>query len=88
MENMKRCDLFVGNLKVSLADRMAATSEDVRESENEEEQVQLVSAVERMGDERVAKKIYDGKVSGKRDGGDIYRGTQYQGYWRKVTQKL
>ena len=33
--------------------------------------VGLWSHVERMSDERMAKKIYDGKVSGKRGRGDL-----------------
>ena len=43
--------------------------------------------VERMSDERMAKKIYDGKVSGKRGRGRprLTFETQYQRYWRKVT---
>ena len=47
---------------------MAGTSEDVtmRMKQNE---LSWFGHVERLSDERMAKKIYDGKVSGKRDRG-------------------
>ena len=62
---------------VSLADRirneeihrMAGTSEDV--TVRMKNVLSWFGHVERMSDERMAKKIYDGKVSGKRGRGDL-----------------
>ena len=49
---------------------MTGTSEDVtvRMKKNV---LSWFGHVERMSDERIAQKIYDGKVSGKRGGGDF-----------------
>ena len=59
-----RCDLFV-DVRNDEVHRMAGTSEDVtvRMKKNV---LSWFGHVKRMSDERMAKKIYDGKVSGKR----------------------
>ena len=62
---------------------MAGTSEDVT-LRMKKKVFSWFGHVQRMSDERMAKQIYDGKISGKRGRGDLGL-TQYQRYWREVT---
>ena len=49
---------------------MAGTSEDVT-LRMKKKVFSWFGHVQRMSDERMAKQIYDGKISGKRDRGDL-----------------
>ena len=70
-----RYDLFIGYAE------SAFPTKSVRKKKNV---LRCFGHVERMSDERMAKKIYDGKMSGKRGMGRPSK-TQYQKYLRYVT---